>query len=79
MELKNWILSGVVVLLLGILGWLTQNIAVRILNRLDAMLSELQKLTSMMVKHEEELKSIHETQKDHAMRIRELENKIKYN
>jgi len=73
MELKEWILTGLV----GILGyalWYVLQQAVRgTISKLDAILQELKILNNMLTKHEEQLEGIHEMLKDHEDRLRVIE------
>lgn len=73
MDIKNWVLMGVVSILVVVLGWLFNSIAQRTFNRLDAILSELQKLNNMLTRHEEKLEQITETLHEHNERIKSLE------
>lgn len=73
MELKNWILTGLVTFLVLLLGYVLKSIADRTLMRLDAILDELRNLNTMLTRHEEELSGIHETLKDHEARLRFME------
>lgn len=75
MEIKTWILYGLIGGLFSILGWILNNVAQRTLNRLDAILTELQKLNNMLTRHEEKLEQITEKLHEHDERIKYLEQK----
>lgn len=74
MDVKTWVLTGVVTILLGAFGWVLSVIAKRTLDRLDAILNELQKLNNMLTRHEEKLEQITETLHEHNDRIKVLES-----
>lgn len=74
MEIKYWVLSGVVAILLAILGWVFNSIAQNILKKLDDMLKELQRLTMLMTKHEQQIEHIYDRLKEHDKRISRIED-----
>ena len=74
MEVKTWVLTAVVSVLLASFGWVLSVIAKRTLDRLDAILNELQKLNNMLTRHEEKLEQITETLHEHNDRLKILES-----
>jgi predicted PurR-regulated permease PerM len=73
MELKYWVLSGVVAVLLAVLGWILASIAQNIVRKLDKIVEELQRLTSLMTKHEQQIEHIYDRLKEHDRRLTRIE------
>ena len=73
MELKEWILTGIVGVLAYVLWYVLQQAVKGTLSKLDAILQELKILNNMLTKHEEQLEGIHEMLKDHEDRLRVIE------
>lgn len=73
MEVKTWVLTGVITILLGAFGWVLSVIAKRTLDKLDAILNELQKMNNMLTRHEEKLEQIGDKLHEHEERIKSLE------
>ena len=73
MELKEWILTGLVSVL-GYALWYVLQQAVRgTISKLDAILQELKTLNNMLTKHEQQLEAIHDMLQDHEDRLRSIE------
>lgn len=73
MELKEWILSGLVAVLGYVLWYVLQQAVKSTLNKLEAILQELRTLNNMLTKHEEQLEAIHKILEDHEDRLRVIE------
>jgi hypothetical protein len=75
MEIKVWILGGVVLALVTIVGFFGRQAFAIIKGLLNDMLEELKKLTGTAIKHDERIKNLEETKHDHESRIRKIESR----
>lgn len=72
-QTQIWVLSGLVAMLVGVVGWGLKSAASQLSKKLEAILNELKTLNSKTIIHEQQLQNVHETLKDHEGRIRTLE------
>lgn len=89
MELKTWILTGLVLVMTGVLSFIGRTLTRVIIQRLDEIVKELRNLNTTTALHsqdirnlQEGLNTINQRLTNHAERIREIEltakpNKIK--
>lgn len=80
MEIKIWILTSALIIVISILGFILRAISQQILKRLDDMVDELKVLNEMKTMHDQQIKFIQEGQSsinsrlnNHGERIRVLE------
>lgn len=69
-ELQNWVPSGFSIVLMGFLLRVGMT---QLIKRLDAIIAELKELNRVSIAHEEQIKVLHESSRDHEKRIRKLE------
>lgn len=81
-EFKVWVLSGIVAILLGVLGWIIRVAAKAIINRLDEMIKQNEAFGRTLVWQNGEISSlksrvgVNERRiNDHAKRLRDVEIK----